>query len=82
MSRSRKRTSAGTWCCCKSQKRGKQHCNRKFRRMEHVFIKLGVFEMLPTHQREVMSQWDLGGDGKRYYGYAPDEVWYIKAMRK
>ena len=29
MSRSRKRTPVSTWCCCKSQKRGKQFCSRK-----------------------------------------------------
>ena len=82
MSRSRKRTAAGTWCCCKSQKRGKQTSSRKFRRCEHVAIKLGQYETLPMRQREVMNQWNLGGDGKHYYGYRPDEEWYRKAIRK
>ena len=82
MSRSRKRTPAGTWCCCKSQKRGKQICHRRFRRSEHCLIQVGTFELLPMHQRDVMSQWDLGGDGKCYYGYHPEDDWFQKIMRK
>ena len=26
--------------------------------------------------------WDLGGDGKCFYGYHPDKKWYAKIMRK
>jgi hypothetical protein len=29
-----------------------------------------------------MSSWDLGGDGKAFFGFHPDEEWYIKLMRK
>jgi hypothetical protein len=29
-----------------------------------------------------MSPWDLGGDGKAFFGFHPDEEWYIKLMRK
>ena len=35
MSRSRKRMPGSTWCCCKSQKKGKQASSRKFRRKAH-----------------------------------------------
>jgi len=31
---------------------------------------------------EVMSPWDLGGDGKAFFGFHPDEEWYVKLMRK
>jgi len=29
-----------------------------------------------------MSPWDLGGDGKAFFGFHPDEGWYVKLMRK
>ena len=32
--------------------------------------------------REVMSPWDLGGDGKHFCGFRPDEEWFVKLMRK
>ena len=37
---------------------------------------------LPLRQIELTSPWDLGGDGKRFYGYYPDELWYQRVMRK
>lgn len=82
MGKSRKKTPACTWCCCKSQKRGKQICHRKYRRHERMFILAGMYDCLPIRQWEVVEQWDLGGDGKHYCGYAPTEEWYIKLMRK
>lgn len=82
MSRSRKRTPISCWVCCKSQKRGKQVCNRKFRRREHQTISVGNYERLPHLTIEVMSPWDLGGDGKGYHHEEPTEEWFIKMMRK
>jgi hypothetical protein len=82
MSKSRKRFPAGTCCCCKSQKRGKQISHRKFRRREHVLMHNQHFEKLPRRQYEITCQWDLGGDGKCFYGWAPEEEWYQKEMRK
>jgi hypothetical protein len=29
-----------------------------------------------------MSPWDLGGDGKAFFGFHPDEEWYVKLLRK
>jgi hypothetical protein len=29
-----------------------------------------------------MSPWDLGGDGKAFFGFHPEEDWYVKLMRK
>ena len=29
-----------------------------------------------------MSPWDLGGDGKAFFGFHPEEEWYVKMMRK
>jgi hypothetical protein len=40
------------------------------------------FEKLPILQYEITSQWDLGGDGKRFWGWAPEEEWFQKEMRK
>lgn len=82
MSRSRKRTPVGCWVCCKSQKRGKQVCNRKFRRQERQKMGVGDIETLPLRTYEVMSPWDLGGDGKGYFHPKPEEEWYIRLMRK
>ena len=82
MSRSRKKVPAGTFCCCKSQKRGKQVCNRKFRRREHMALCSGHLERLPYQSIEIMDPWDLGGDGKCFWGYAFEEEWFRKEMRK
>ena len=82
MSKSRKRTPVCCWVCCKSQKRGKQICNRKFRRREHQCISVGDYEELPLYTIEVISSWDLGGDGKAYQHGDPQEEWFTKMMRK
>lgn len=29
-----------------------------------------------------MSPWDLGGDGKAFFGFHLDEEWFVKLMRK
>lgn len=82
MSRSKKRTPVTYWAGCKSQKRGKQVCNRKFRRRERISIRTNRFERIPYLTIEVMDTWDLGGDGKVYYHAEPTDEWYIKLMRK
>ena len=82
MSRSKKRTPASTCCCCKSQKRGKQFCNRKFRRRERMMMGKGQYDRLPNKPIEVTDPWDLGGDGKTFWGFSPDEDWFIRLMRK
>ena len=82
MSKSRKRTPISCYVCCKSQKRGKQVCNRKFRRHEHRLISIGDYERLPVFTIEVMNPWDLGGDGKGYFHGLPTDEWFIRLMRK
>ena len=82
MSKSRKKTPAGTWCCCKSQKKGKQVSHRRFRRCEKMVLLSGKEILLPLRQFELTNQYDLGGDGKRYYGYRPNEEWFVRVMRK
>ena len=82
MSRSKKRTPITYWAGCQSQKRGKQVCNRKFRRRERMAISTSQFEQLPYRTIEVMNPWDLGGDGKAYYHAEPTDEWFIKLMRK
>lgn len=56
--------------------------HRKFRRKERVLIQTQQFNHLPWRQLEVMEQWDLGGDGKVYWGHYPQEEWYTRLMRK
>ena len=58
MSRSRKRMPGSTWCCCKSQKKGKQASSRKFRRKAHVLLHQGKHHLLPLKSFEVMSPRD------------------------
>ena len=82
MSRSKKRTPVTCWVGCKSQKRGKQVCNRKFRRRERISISTNLFERIPHLSIEVMDPWNLGGDGKVYFHAGPSDEWYIKLMRK
>ena len=90
MSRSRKEVAGSTWCCCKSQKKGKRFCNRKFRRKEHQLMAMGEFEKLPYNLNEAMEEWDLGGDGKHAWffsssDYARGEEWYkyyLTCLRK
>ena len=82
MGKSRKRTPVSTWCCCKSQKRGKQICHRKFRRIERTMILHDKWESIPIRQREVIDPWNLGGDGKIYWCLAPINDWRVKLMRK
>ena len=81
MGKSRKRVPVSTCCCCKSQKRGKQFSHRRFRRCERMVIKSGE-TFLPIKQYELTNQWDLGGDGKTYWGKCIDEEWYERLMRK
>ena len=82
MGKSKKRAPVSTWGRCKSQKRGKTFCHRKFRRLERIMVNMDRCERLPYRQWEIVGQWDLGGDGKRYYHGNPSEEWYIKFMRK
>lgn len=72
MSRSRKKVCGGTNAVCKSQKKGKVACHRKFRRSKKLFYKM----------REVMDPWDLGGDGKQIYSFNPKKDGMEKWLRK
>ena len=80
MGKSKKKIPAGTWCCCKSQKKGKQFSHRRFRRSERMVLLSGKEVLLPFRQMELTNQYDLGGDGKRYYH--PDDEWFVRVMRK
>ena len=82
MSRSRKRMPGSTLCCCKSQKKGKQASSRKFRRKVHVLLHQGKDHRLPFKSFEAMRSWNLGGDGKAFFGFHQEEKWYVKLMRK
>lgn len=70
MSRSRKKVAGGTFAVCKSQKRGKQFSNRKFRAMERLALHHGTEP--PHKQHEATEPWDLGGDGKGIYGFGKE----------
>ena len=81
MSRSWKRTPVTCWIG-NSQKRGKRMCNRLFRRIERQAVCAKQFDLLPHQPKEVMDQWDLGGDGKAFLHVDPSEDLYIRLMRK
>lgn len=72
MSRSRKKVCGGTNAVCKSQKKGKVACHRKFRRSKKLLYKM----------REAINQYDLGGDGKRLYSANPQKDGLEKLLRK
>lgn len=42
----------------------------------------GKAHLLPLKSFEIMSPWDLGGDGKHFWDFYLDEEWYVKLMRK
>lgn len=69
MSHSFKHFPAGTCCCCKSQHRGKKNASRRFRRRTKILISQGKFDKLPFKSIEITSTWDLGGDGKMFWGF-------------
>ena len=81
MGKSKKRTPAGTYIG-RSLKYGKQKSHGRFRRLERMLIQRGGFDRLPYRQYEITNQWSLGGDGKCFWGFAPDEDWFIRVMRK
>ncbi len=81
MGKSKKKFPCGP-CIGRSQKCGKQISHRRFRRREHVLIQAGNYDRMPYRQYEITDCWDLGGDGKYFWGFCPEEDWYIKAMRK
>ena len=73
MSRSVKKFAAGSRAGCKSRKKGKISCHRKFRRSVKLLYKM----------REAMDEWDLGGDGKaKYTNVDKDTEQYKKLLRK
>ena len=81
MGKSRKRTPAGT-VLGRSQKHGKQKSHGRFRRRERMLIQCESYESLPYYQYEITKRWALGGDGKCFWGFAPEQEWFIKYMRK
>lgn len=78
MSRSRKKNPIFTYASCKSQKKSKRQCNKRFRRI--VRHRLPEDTELPIHTKEVMDVWTMEGDGK--YRLSFDNPQYIKAIRK
>lgn len=82
MGKSKKKFPCGT-NIGRSQKCGKQLSHRRFRRREHVLIQGDKYDRMPYRQYEITNCWDLGGDGKNFWGFnREDEEWYVKAMRK
>ncbi len=84
MSKSRKKNPCGLNAGCTSQKRGKQVSHRAFRKRERQLIHMSKFDCLPLRQIELVSPWDLGGDGKgKWFNlFYDDYEYYLKLMRK
>ncbi len=61
-----------------SQKRGKRMCNRMFRRASKDALLRD--KLLPIRLREVLDEWNLGGDGKHRLNR--DDKYYKKSLRK
>lgn len=60
-----------------SDKKGKRHANRIFRRLERVLLRFGLFYELPKKTKELVSCWSFPKDGKEYWHAATK-----KDMRK
>ncbi len=82
MSRSSKKVAAGTCLSCKSQKWGKMLSHRKFRRRERLMMQVGRYEDVPQWQRELRDSWELGGDGKMYWGTDAEDEEAWRDVRK
>ena len=78
MSRSRKKNPVVTYVNCKSQKKGKRQCNKRFRRITRQMIHRD--SDLPLYMKEVMDVWDMEGDGK--HRIQQDDNYYMKSLRK
>lgn len=59
---------------CKSRKKGKKQCHKKFRMAQKT---REVFKM-----REVMNTWDMGGDGKRVISWNKQSQEFKLYVRK
>lgn len=79
MSRSYKHTPIGGITTCRSEKKDKQRANRLFRRTNKIHT---LNEKEPLVMNELVNLWDMGKDGKRYFGKYWEEKWYKKFMRK
>jgi hypothetical protein len=95
MSRSRKKTPVAGVMPTKSEKRDKQSLNRTLRRKLRIPQKLAedcledikagelttvVDNIPPLKKNEIMSTWEMGKDGKRYY--SKNDTEYKKVMKK
>ncbi len=78
MSRSRKKNPIVTYTSCKSQKKSKRQCNKRFRRI--VRHRIHEDTELPIYLKEVMDVWSMEGDGKHRLSF--DNPQYFKAIRK
>jgi hypothetical protein len=74
MSRSRRKTPIGGHAS-ESEKQDKRKANRKFRRREKNMIKKGNYDNLPVNMNEIINVWDMGKDGKAYFGYHKGDVY-------
>lgn len=80
MSKSTRNNPAGGWTTAKSEKYDKMVAHRRFRRREREAIHHG--REPPVSLRQVSNVWDFNKDGKRWFGYHPEEEWWQRFMRK
>lgn len=75
MSRSRKKSPCVPWCGT-TNKESKRVCNRLFRRIARMKIKLD--EEPPHRVREIMNVWDFATDGLAVWYNNLDKKWMRK----
>ena len=46
-----------------------------------MLIQQERYANLPLKSIELTSPWDLGGDGKAFYGFHPECEWYVTVQR-
>jgi hypothetical protein len=64
----------------RSEKHDKRFAHRRFRRHEREAIHHG--REPPVSLRQISDIWNFNKDGKRWFGYHPEEEWWQRLMRK
>lgn len=80
MSRSSRNNPAGGITTANSEKHDKRVANRRFRRKTRLAIRHE--REPPASPRQISNVWCWAKDGKRWFGYHPEEEWWQRFMRK
>ena len=81
MSRSMKKTPIGGCCVCRSEKKDKFFNHKRERQAVRMALHYGD-EVMP-HTRELSDPWNMGKDGKTWFGdYYCENSWMEDNLRR